>query len=345
MRRHRRGRDDHRDHRLPPAIRPGLHCGNPFEWVLKPIKCASPGHQAGAPLRRRGRRRAAGRRSGFPRPSGRGSIAAGIAPPVPEASPSFPRPSGRGSIAAGRPRYRPPVRSATSPGHQAGAPLRHRSFGWFLFWGRDFPRPSGRGSIAAITSCSISASLRPLPPAIRPGLHCGEFAAPWDTSRGAGLPPAIRPGLHCGNNFMFDLRVAAAASPGHQAGAPLRRVRRAVGHEPRRGPSPGHQAGAPLRPGGPRRHGRSGYPSPGHQAGAPLRPPVVRRVAVEDLGFPRPSGRGSIAAATAGSPRWTTASLPPAIRPGLHCGMWRHDCDVDVAAVFPRPSGRGSIAA
>ena len=36
-----------------------------------------------------------------------------------------------------------------------------------------------------------------LPPAIRPGLHCGDPV--WNADRLMRLlPPAIRPGLHCG---------------------------------------------------------------------------------------------------------------------------------------------------
>ncbi len=134
----------------------------------------SPGHQAGAPLRRRGRRRGTSRRRGlppairpglhcgdagsqgwqralygFPRPSGRGSIAARSRMAARWGAVPFPRPSGRGSIAAaGRRRHIMPAIS-TSPGHQAGAPLRRVS-------------PSLRRQ----------RSLR-LPPAIRPGLHCG----------------------------------------------------------------------------------------------------------------------------------------------------------------------------
>ena len=136
--------------RLPPAIRPGLHCG------------------LTAPDRRD---RDAGH---FPRPSGRGSIAARRPPRRSVAHyPRFPRPSGRGSIAAG------PCPAALMPR-----------------W-RHFPRPSGRGSIAA-----------PVP-------SRGSWPARC-------LPPAIRPGLHCGRGSWQRVRSCSAASPGHQAGAPLR---------------------------------------------------------------------------------------------------------------------------
>ena len=109
-------------------------------------------------------------------------------------------------------------------------------------------------------------------------------------------------------------------SPGHQAGAPLRRGERAsevVGDAP----SPGHQAGAPLRQPDRGRRGRMGGSSPGHQAGAPLRH------------------------AEAEAEQWTGYLLPPAIRPGLHCGFSCFVAEPVANVVFPRPSGRGSIAA
>ena len=159
-----------------------------------------------------------------------------------------------------------------------------------------FPRPSGRGSIAAPTTTTAPDS-------------------------GAHLPPAIRPGLHCGFPAVVVVSSGWPASPGHQAGAPLRR---------REGRGPGvKRAGLPpaIRPGlhcGGASHG--GYPgalvaSPGHQAGAPLRLAHVVEHVGEGVDFPRPSGRGSIAAST-------------------------HIFQVsNGGAVFPRPSGRGSIAA
>ena len=110
----------------------------------------------------------------------------------------FPRPSGRGSIAAFPSAAPHRSRARPSPGHQAGAPLRPGS------------------------ACQLGLSSLFLPPAIRPGLHCGHPSPPvagnlMNTSPGhqAGaplrrllperlqlgtsrLPPAIRPGLHCG---------------------------------------------------------------------------------------------------------------------------------------------------
>ena len=64
------------------------------------------------------------------------------------------------------------------------------------------------------------------------------------------------------------------------------------------------------------------------------------------LAFPRPSGRGSIAALIPMGRAWIDDRLPPAIRPGLHCGrlgLLAVFCRTPI--VFPRPSGRGSIAA
>ena len=41
-----------------------------------------------------------------------------------------------------------------------------------------------------------------------------------------------------------------------------------------------------------------------------------------------------------------SGALPPAIRPGLHCGGYGFMSLVGFAVIsFPRPSGRGSIAA
>ena len=281
----------------------------------------------------------------------------------------FPRPSGRGSIAA---------RLTT-------APVTHC---------RCFPRPSGRGSIAAYLAADHPDKGIDLPPAIRPGLHCGKSR--WNAIAAvARLPPAIRPGLHCGHSIVQDRFPGIPPSPGHQAGAPLRPLfgeaplahdLPSPGHQAgaplrqlvlsehnrlRLASSPGHQAGAPLRPAvgvmscgsaallppairpglhcgrGPVGLGITGgcRPSPGHQAGAPLRRSLVVRLASGVWFFPRPSGRGSIAACWSGCSRPGTRRLPPAIRPGLHCGDQIVNGDDDGEISFPRPSGRGSIAA
>ena len=281
---------------LPPAIRPGLHCGF-FGGHIKPVLAwASPGHQAGAPLRRyrRGDRQAFA--IVFPRPSGRGSIAAEAASPAPTANPTFPRPSGRGSIAA--------------RGHCFSALLIYR-----------------------------------LPPAIRPGLHCGTRRPSRCSSHVIRLPPAIRPGLHCGTAATASGvsgpsfprpsgrgSIAAAGdavtavgsvgtSPGHQAGAPLRQVRLMVVMWPVLGLPPAIRPGLHCGLGGEvDRTVWAALPSPGHQAGAPLRPLDCGGAAPDAVVFPRPSGRGSIAAIE--------------IRQ-----------EVPVNNAFPRPSGRGSIAA
>ncbi len=229
---------------------PGHQAGAPLRRpgqrpMRRPRFSTSPGHQAGAPLRRRGRRRGTSRRRGlppairpglhcgdagsqgwqralygFPRPSGRGSIAARSRMAARWGAVPFPRPSGRGSIAAaGRRRHIMPAIS-TSPGHQAGAPLRRVS-------------PSLRRQ----------RSLR-LPPAIRPGLHCGASAA-LSSEHQSELPPAIRPGLHCGGEVRPErCAMCRGTSPGHQAGAPLRQRLRPI--DP-----PGLAPGLPpaIRPG------------------------------------------------------------------------------------------------
>ncbi len=131
-----------------------------------------------------------------------------------------------------------------------------------------FPRPSGRGSIAAGRSRPLRSSLRPPSPGHQAGAplrHVGERDC---TRRGRDLPPAIRPGLHCG---------------------------------------------------------------------------VARRsrAARSAAGFPRPSGRGSIAARRGGSACRSGRRLPPAIRPGLHCGPWMFSNTSATSPAFPRPSGQG----
>ena len=165
---------------------------------------------------------------------------------------------------------------------------------------------------------------------------------------GSRLPPAIRPGLHCGAVADVEGRAVAAGFPrpsgrGSIAATPARKV-----GSVRCTASPGHQAGAPLRPGLVWRRGGVQSPSPGHQAGAPLRrlggvatscplfqlPPAIRpglhcggsalRCGDSGVcGFPRPSGRGSIAASSAALSSEHQSELPPAIRPGLHCGEVR----------------------
>ena len=205
----------------------------------------SPGHQAGAPLRR------------------------GSVDPRPHRQHSFPRPSGRGSIAATRPRLR-------------GA---HEE---------DFPRPSGRGSIAAPRGRRTAAGCGTFPRPSGRGSIAARCRAERPTHR-RGLPPAIRPGLHCGTLPGRATNAQTGTSPGHQAGAPLRHVARRVLCD--------------LAPS-----------SPGHQAGAPLRPDPADLLALPHDDFPRPSGRGSIAALSSTARCCAPWALPPAIRPGLHCG-------------------------
>ncbi len=184
-----------------------------------------------------------------------------------------------------------------------------------------FPRPSGRGSIAA-PSCRCGAPpTSPLPPAIRPGLHCGGAVA----HRGGLhclLPPAIRPGLHCGDGSRRHQALRYTAFPRPSGRGSIAASPRPTGPGSPPPPSPGHQAGAPLRQlGGVPNDVDLHLASPGHQAGAPLR-------------------------------RWDPAGerryrlrLPPAIRPGLHCGVLLGPALFQVCLGFPRPSGRGSIAA
>ena len=160
---------------LPPAIRPGLHCGRLRARVML---CFSnllpPAIRPGLHCGDGGRVQPATHGAGFPRPSGRGSIAASWAAARTRSSRRFPRPSGRGSIAA------PSVRSITWP----------RQF---------FPRPSGRGSIAAPTAPRRSTGHAATSPGHQAGAPLRRVAARQLGRRhDARLPPAIRPGLHCG---------------------------------------------------------------------------------------------------------------------------------------------------
>ena len=287
-----------------------------------PATSTSPGHQAGAPLRRCQASANADSSSPFPRPSGRGSIAA--APEPVRASwlrHVFPRPSGRGSIAARRaPQLAGPVRylpPAIRPGLHCGVPPA----GFGREMAMRFPRPSGRGSIAARSTSTTALPRSPSSPGHQAGAPLRRETWPWSKTgsapssspghqagaplrrpgrpfrpREALLPPAIRPGLHCGD--------------------PAAPWRWWVGS-----PSPGHQAGAPLRPWVCCSSLLSVPSSPGHQAGAPLRPLID---SFDDT---------------------HESDLPPAIRPGLHCGNDRRQCRRHAGRDFPRPSGRGSIAA
>ena len=170
----------HSDEGLPPAIRPGLHCGVLLRVLLRGHGLSSPGHQAGAPLRHR-----LGRRGW------------------------------RGEL-----RLPPAIRPGLHCGGWAARAHHARYF--------HFPRPSGRGSIAAVPGIGQCGQLITLPPAIRPGLHCGRTGARPGIMAAARLPPAIRPGLHCGTACAPACGTSPLPSPGHQAGAPLRRASRRI---------------------------------------------------------------------------------------------------------------------
>ena len=233
-----------------------------------------------------------------------------------------------------------------SPGHQAGAPLRLRDDLVILEHRVIFPRPSGRGSIAATCGTQTALMCFCLPPAIRPGLHCGLRPTSGHSQTQSRLPPAIRPGLHCGcgghPGGPCDCdRLPPAIRPGLHCGTPgeLRTVADLLA-------SPGHQAGAPLRPSGARNTSSSVIPpSPGHQAGAPLRHRVGKAFPVCSISSPGHQAGAPLRLELRHREVAHRLRLPPAIRPGLHCGFGAaggthlHEWD------FPRPSGRGSIAA
>ena len=158
-----------------------------------------------------------------------------------------------------------------SPGHQAGAPLRRAR--------RDRRWPTHAR----------------LPPAIRPGLHCGPTMRRSPVAL-ATLPPAIRPGLHCGPTALVVTAIRSEASPGHQAGAPLRHSC-CVGDR-----LPGCALPPAIRPGL-----HCGTKHARLRGARRVLPPAIRPglhcgqagrqvASVDELRFPRPSGRGSIAA-------------------------------------------------
>ena len=307
---------------LPPAIRPGLHCGGARHRPMRTAHHPSPGHQAGAPLRpHRSPSGHHGCGTSSPGHQAGAPLRHGVRPSLRDQSVTFPRPSGRGSIAACLPPDSVVRWPCASPGHQAGAPLRpgqraqRRSHGHHLppairpglhcgekrghgrrparpprlppairpglHCGgpvahfdrakRYFPRPSGRGSIAATRPRRGAGGSGRLPPAIRPGLHCGRGCA-VRLSYPFPLPPAIRPGLHCGPSSIRSMTPMSLTFPrpsgrGSIAATTVDNVVATLDET-----SPGHQAGAPLRHREPSLTAEPVAPSPGHQAGAPLRP-------------------------------------------------------------------------
>ncbi len=169
---------------LPPAIRPGLHCGGWTVGGATTCPPSSPGHQAGAPLRpsattsgRMARRRLppairpglhCGSTCTTSTPSQDGGLPPAIRPGL--------------HCGTGTPAVLETLR-APSPGHQAGAPLRLSC------------HPKQFTGATASPGHQAGAPLRPgavepdqllhdgLPPAIRPGLHCG--------THGASLPGCV----------------------------------------------------------------------------------------------------------------------------------------------------------
>ena len=172
LRQHRPGGVVRRQQHLSPAIRPGLRCGVSTQGPPTVFTDALPGHQAGAPLRPLATAQPGRSLPASPRPSGRGSVAAGTLSEPYDARPSSPRPSGRGSVAAG-----------CHAGASRGRPTS--------------PRPSGRGSVAADIWEPITDRSNPLP-----GHQAGAPLRQQITVQifpGVGrLSPAIRPGLRCG---------------------------------------------------------------------------------------------------------------------------------------------------
>ena len=308
---------------LPPAIRPGLHCGGARHRPMRTAHHPSPGHQAGAPLRpHRSPSGHHGCGTSSPGHQAGAPLRHGVRPSLRDQSVTFPRPSGRGSIAACLPPDSVVRWPCASPGHQAGAPLRPGQRAQRRSHGHHLPPAIRPGLHCGEKRGHGRRPARPprLPPAIRPGLHCGGPVAHFDHAkryfprpsgrgsiaatrprRGAGgsgrLPPAIRPGLHCGND--------------------RRQCRRHAGRDFPRPSGRGSIAASGTEP-----HGRAGrsFPRPSGR-GSIAAAVLSTEHGPSTSSFPRPSGRGSIAAQSSTVDAHVAACLPPAIRPGLHCGF------------------------
>ena len=206
----------------------------------------------------------------FPRPQGRGPIAAAGARAARRPVRPFPRPQGRGPIAAFR---------LVPTSYQA----------------KPFPRPQGRGPIAAGHDHAPAQTELSLSTASRPWPHCG-VNFPGGVFLAGGLSTASRPWPHCG---LCDL------APGHRildpfhglkAVAPLRQL--SLDETTDHCPSfHGLKAVAPLR-----QHAPAPATSPRHLSTASRPWPhcgtLLPRGTPGQADFPRPQGRGPIAAGT-----------------------------------------------
>ena len=136
--------------------------------------------------------------------------------------------------------------------------------------------PSGQPHAAPT---SWRATTLPVFPAIRPGLHCGCPLVRASTYWRHVLPPAIRPGLHCGYCPFQSPRSWAELPPAIRPGL------HCGSHDVAWATNLGSLLPPAIRP--------------GLHCGCPVRTfaIVLRRY------FPRPSGRGSIAARGSGSSR------------------------------------------
>ncbi len=231
-----------------------------------------------------------------------------------------PRPSGRGSVAAPGRSKRTRSSSASLPGHQAGAPLRH---------GHNDGRRWGQG--------------RPSP-AIRPGLRCGTTCAPVGAGCLPSPSPAIRPGLRCGFSTGITSFDGTAALPGHQAGAPLRHLPpSAAPPNMSRPPRPSGRGSvaarrsvwasaagcAPPRPSGrgsvaaasrPARGRRRPQPSPAIRPGLRCGNCTTRSCSVTAFTLPGHQAGAPLRRLDVIGPDHLIQRPSPAIRPGLRCG-------------------------
>ena len=215
-----------------------------------PRRARLPGHQAGAPLKRSGRRADARAARASPRPSGWGSVEArAIGAAGRPTAPCLPghqagAPLKRVEPCGPRPRAPPGL-----PGHQAGAPLKPRRRDAAAGCPRPSPRPSGWGSVEADARPpgASRAARSPRPsgwgsveaPSRRASCTRGPRPSPrpsgWgsvEAPGGRGRPrrPARSPrpsgwGSVEARERSRGVGDVGSGLPGHQAGAPLKRGR------------------------------------------------------------------------------------------------------------------------
>ena len=353
------------------------------------------GRKAVAPLRQdHGQERSTGDVVPYPRPKGRGSLRPPQDGNTLDDVRHYPRPKGRGSIAAtalcpgrarsgsaihGRKAVAPLRRSSPKPSAEPSPALLSTAERPWLHCGVDAqgrvghvvdcPRPKGRGSIAAGRGAgSRSPGTYPRPKdrgsiaAASSRRPCRDGHRRYPRPKGRGSIAASRPST--------GPRARCTRYPRPKGRGSIAADQKKRGCWPRRTAAiHGRKAVAPLRQAGGFDRGRTGRPTiHGRKAVAPLRRTSTRIGAPAlNRSYPRPKGRGSIAAPRRAAHTWTPAHrlstaegrgssaapsrpgraqahcppTPRPKRPWLHCGAV---CVVSGAVLlvtsYPRPKGR-----